>query len=67
MLEDDALNLTIAEALRAALARSWRLPIVFKASFDKANRSSPGSPRGPGWTRGCAGWSACARRPGCRC
>lgn len=47
VLEDDALNLAIGEAL-ARLSDDLGLPIVFKASFDKANRSSPGSPRGPG-------------------
>jgi 2-dehydro-3-deoxyphosphooctonate aldolase (KDO 8-P synthase) len=51
VLEDDALNLTIAEAL-ARLGDDLGLPIVFKASFDKANRSSPESPRGPGVDEG---------------
>jgi 2-dehydro-3-deoxyphosphooctonate aldolase (KDO 8-P synthase) len=51
VLEDDALNLTIAEAL-ARIAEELRLPILFKASFDKANRSSPRSPRGPGLDEG---------------
>jgi 2-dehydro-3-deoxyphosphooctonate aldolase (KDO 8-P synthase) len=56
VLEDDALNLEVGEAL-AALASQTGVPIVFKASFDKANRSKPGAPRGPGWRRACAGWS----------
>jgi 2-dehydro-3-deoxyphosphooctonate aldolase (KDO 8-P synthase) len=51
VLEEDALNLTIGEAL-AQLADDLALPIVFKASFDKANRASPGSPRGPGLDKG---------------
>ena len=51
VLEDDALNLTIGEAL-ARLGDDLGLPVVFKASFDKANRSSPGSPRGPGVDEG---------------
>lgn len=51
VLEDDALNLAIGEAL-ARMADDLGLPIVFKASFDKANRSSPGSPRGPGVDEG---------------
>lgn len=51
VLEDDRLNLTVGEAL-ARLSDELRLPIVFKASFDKANRSSPGSPRGPGVEEG---------------
>jgi 2-dehydro-3-deoxyphosphooctonate aldolase (KDO 8-P synthase) len=32
----------------AAIARRFELPYVFKASYDKANRSSVHSPRGPG-------------------
>jgi 2-dehydro-3-deoxyphosphooctonate aldolase (KDO 8-P synthase) len=51
VLEDDALNLRVGEAL-ARLSADLRLPIVFKASFDKANRSSAGSPRGPGLDSG---------------
>ena len=51
VLEDDRLNLEVATAL-ARLADELSLPIVFKASFDKANRSSPGSPRGPGLEEG---------------
>jgi 2-dehydro-3-deoxyphosphooctonate aldolase (KDO 8-P synthase) len=36
----------------AGLADELGLPIVFKASFDKANRSSVASPRGPGLHEG---------------
>lgn len=51
VVEHDALNLQVGEAL-ARLADDLGLPVVFKASFDKANRSSPGSPRGPGVDEG---------------
>jgi 2-dehydro-3-deoxyphosphooctonate aldolase (KDO 8-P synthase) len=51
VLESDALNLGIGETL-ARLADDLRIPIIFKASFDKANRSQPGSPRGPGMEAG---------------
>ncbi|HEX2081665.1 MAG TPA: 3-deoxy-8-phosphooctulonate synthase [Longimicrobium sp.] len=51
VLEDDRLNLQIAEAL-ARIEDDLGIPILFKASFDKANRSSPGSPRGPGMDEG---------------
>lgn len=51
VLEGDALNLSIAEAL-VRLAEDLRLPILFKASFDKANRSQAASPRGPGLQAG---------------
>jgi 2-dehydro-3-deoxyphosphooctonate aldolase (KDO 8-P synthase) len=51
VLEDDALNLEIADEL-ARLAVDLQLPIVYKASFDKANRSRSGATRGPGLERG---------------
>jgi 2-dehydro-3-deoxyphosphooctonate aldolase (KDO 8-P synthase) len=47
VLEDDELNLTVAQALKG-LSRELNLPIVFKASYDKANRSRADSARGPG-------------------
>jgi 2-dehydro-3-deoxyphosphooctonate aldolase (KDO 8-P synthase) len=51
VLEDDDLNLRVAEHL-AALSERLDLPVVFKASFDKANRSRVDSPRGPGIAEG---------------
>jgi 2-dehydro-3-deoxyphosphooctonate aldolase (KDO 8-P synthase) len=51
VLEDDALNLEVGRAL-AALSDGLGLPIVFKASFDKANRSRLDSARGPGLRAG---------------
>ncbi len=53
VLEDEALNLKIAEKLASL---SDRVPggIVYKASFDKANRSNRGAPRGPGLRNGLA-------------
>jgi 2-dehydro-3-deoxyphosphooctonate aldolase (KDO 8-P synthase) len=53
VLEGSALNLRIAGTL-ARLADDLSLPVVFKASFDKANRSRPDAPRGPGLERGLA-------------
>ncbi len=47
VLEDDALNLRIAAHL-AKLADRVPGGIIFKASFDKANRSNAGAHRGPG-------------------
>ncbi len=52
-LEDDALNLRVAEHL-ARLAERVPGGIIFKASFDKANRSNPGATRGPGLEAGLA-------------
>lgn len=51
VLEDDALNLRVAEAL-AKLAPRVPGGIIFKASFDKANRSNVGAHRGPGVEEG---------------
>jgi len=53
VLEDDALNLRVAEHL-ARLAERVPGGIVFKASFDKANRSNAGAFRGPGLDEGLA-------------
>jgi 2-dehydro-3-deoxyphosphooctonate aldolase (KDO 8-P synthase) len=53
VLEDDALNLRVAEHL-ARLAERVPGGVVFKASFDKANRSNVDAPRGPGLERGLA-------------
>jgi 2-dehydro-3-deoxyphosphooctonate aldolase (KDO 8-P synthase) len=53
VLEDDALNLRVAEHL-ARLAERVPGGIIFKASFDKANRSNAGAFRGPGLDEGLA-------------
>ncbi len=51
VLEDDELNLEVARAL-SGWSVDFDLPVVFKASFDKANRSKLDSPRGPGLAHG---------------
>ncbi|GMV04361.1 MAG: 2-dehydro-3-deoxyphosphooctonate aldolase [Gemmatimonadota bacterium] len=51
VLEDDALNLGVAREL-ARISRELELPVVFKASYDKANRSKLDAPRGPGLEAG---------------
>jgi 2-dehydro-3-deoxyphosphooctonate aldolase (KDO 8-P synthase) len=51
VLEDEALALETARHLKAVCA-DLGLPYVFKASFDKANRSSINSYRGPGLEEG---------------
>jgi 2-dehydro-3-deoxyphosphooctonate aldolase (KDO 8-P synthase) len=51
VIESRDLTLRIAETL-AALAKRLSLQVVFKASFDKANRSSGKSFRGPGLEEG---------------
>ncbi len=50
-LEDDTLNLRVGEAL-ARLAEQVPGGIIFKASFDKANRSNVDGVRGPGLEAG---------------
>ncbi|MEP6779543.1 MAG: 3-deoxy-8-phosphooctulonate synthase [Gemmatimonadaceae bacterium] len=52
-LEDDNLNLRVGEAL-ARLAEHVPGGVIYKASFDKANRSNPGATRGPGIDAGLA-------------
>ncbi len=53
VLEDDALNLRVGEHL-ARLAEHVPGGIIFKSSFDKANRSNAGAFRGPGLDEGLA-------------
>jgi 2-dehydro-3-deoxyphosphooctonate aldolase (KDO 8-P synthase) len=62
-LEDDALNERVATHL-ARLAERVPGGIVFKASFDKANRSNPGATRGPGIDRGLAALERVKRASG---
>jgi 2-dehydro-3-deoxyphosphooctonate aldolase (KDO 8-P synthase) len=52
-LEDLDLALEVARRLKAETA-ALGMPFIFKASFDKANRSSMQSYRGPGLERGLA-------------
>jgi 2-dehydro-3-deoxyphosphooctonate aldolase (KDO 8-P synthase) len=51
VIESHDLTLQIADSLRR-LADDLQLPLVFKASFDKANRTSGRSFRGPGLEEG---------------
>lgn len=53
VLESLDLGLTIGRVLKEHCVRLG-LPLVFKASFDKANRTSIDSPRGPGLEQGLA-------------
>jgi len=55
--------LLIAEKLKE-LATRYQLPLVFKASFDKANRTSGKSFRGPGLQEGMRTLEAVKRRTG---
>ena len=51
VLEDEALALEVADCFDS-VCRSMSIPYIFKASFDKANRSSINSYRGPGLEQG---------------
>ena len=62
-LEDDALNLRVAEHL-ARLAPRVPGGIIYKASFDKANRSNPGATRGLGLDAGLAALDRVRRASG---
>ncbi len=52
VIEGEAHVMKMAEAI-AAIAGALKLPYIFKASYDKANRTSLASFRGPGLTEGC--------------
>lgn len=64
MLESEALTFSIARHL-VALAAELDLRFIFKASFDKANRTSGTSFRGPGLTRGLKIMAAVKKKFGC--
>lgn len=51
VIESEGLCLYIAQTLKA-VGEELKLPVVFKASFDKANRTSGDSFRGPGLDKG---------------
>jgi 2-dehydro-3-deoxyphosphooctonate aldolase (KDO 8-P synthase) len=53
VMESEALTLSIAARLKQ-IAAELAVPLVFKASFDKANRTSVSSYRGPGLEAGMA-------------
>ena len=51
VIESEASALSVAQALKEMTA-SLGVPFIYKSSFDKANRSSHDSPRGPGLEQG---------------
>jgi 2-dehydro-3-deoxyphosphooctonate aldolase (KDO 8-P synthase) len=63
VIESDEHTLQIGRAI-AAIAREAGVPYVFKASFDKANRTSLSSFRGPGLERGLAALALVKRELG---
>jgi len=63
VIESEASALRHAEAI-AAIAGRYRIPYVFKCSYDKANRTSLRSYRGPGLKKGLAILGKVRRRVG---
>ncbi|OXM86527.1 3-deoxy-8-phosphooctulonate synthase [Paenibacillus rigui] len=51
VIEDEGLVLEVSHEL-ARISKALNIPVVFKASYDKANRSSAESFRGPGIRKG---------------
>ena len=63
VIESEAHATMIAERL-AGIASSLHVPLIFKASYDKANRSSISSYRGPGLSDGLRILAAIKKRTG---
>ena len=63
VIETHELTLTIAERLRE-MSERLEVPLIFKASFDKANRTSGKSFRGPGLEKGLRTLEAVKKRTG---
>jgi 2-dehydro-3-deoxyphosphooctonate aldolase (KDO 8-P synthase) len=63
VIESHDLTMQIADTLKE-MAERLKLPLVFKASFDKANRSSNKTFRGPGLRDGLRTLAAVQRRTG---
>jgi 2-dehydro-3-deoxyphosphooctonate aldolase (KDO 8-P synthase) len=64
VLESDALAVSIAKQL-VELTAELGIPLVFKASFDKANRTSGQSFRGPGLAQGLKILGGIRKKFGC--
>jgi len=63
VVESDELNVRVGSAL-AELGQRLGLRVIFKASFDKANRSRLKAARGPGLARGLAALATVRERTG---
>ena len=65
VLENDEVNLEIAQAL-VRWSEVFELPVIFKASFDKANRTRFSSERGPGLAKGLSALARIREQTGLR-
>ena len=63
VLESEALSVEVALAVKEMCAKR-NIPFIFKASFDKANRTSLSAYRGPGLTDGLAMLAAVKEKVG---
>src|SRR5215831_18145922 len=63
VIESHDLTLSIADRL-ASMADRLKIPLIFKASYDKANRSSSKSFRGPGLKNGLKTLAAVKQKTG---
>jgi len=63
VIESEAHARMMAESIQR-IASDLKIPYIFKASYDKANRTSIRSFRGPGLTEGCRILAAVARDTG---
>ncbi len=66
VVESEALQLEVAGRLKE-ICSGLGVPFIFKSSYDKANRSSAGSFRGPGMQEGLASWPRSSGRSASRC
>ena len=65
VIESERMALETAQALRTVADRLG-IAFIYKSSFDKANRTSGASFRGPVSPRGSGSWNGFATRWGCR-
>ena len=66
VIESEQLQMDVAGTLKE-LCGVLGIPFVFKSSYDKANRSSGSSFRGPGASAVWKSWPRCGASSACRC
>jgi 2-dehydro-3-deoxyphosphooctonate aldolase (KDO 8-P synthase) len=66
VVESEQLQVDVAGRLKE-ITRELGIPFVFKSSYDKANRSSGASFRGPGMDGGWRSWPRSGASSACRC
>ena len=66
VVESEQLQIDVAGQLKE-ITSALGIPFIFKSSYDKANRSSGSSFRGPAWKRGCISWPKSKKRWACPC